>query len=253
MITFSLQSGSNGNAIYVEAGGKHLLFDAGISGKLAELRMAERGRDIRNVDALIISHEHNDHVRCAGIYHRKFGMPIYMTPLTRRAVHTDLGRLSDLRPFYSGDTLIFGDVLVHTLATGHDAVDGVAFIVEHDGRRLGILTDLGHPFPTLREAIESVDAAYLECNYDPQMLEQGGYPPHLKQRIRGKGGHLSNAEAAGLLKTCGRKRPDWLAVAHLSQDNNRPKLAIDALHGAVGTQYPVHHAPRHACSAAWEV
>ena len=132
MVVLSLQSGSNGNCTYVESRGVRLLFDAGISGKLAELRMAERGRDIRNVDALIISHEHNDHVRCAGIYHRKFGMPIYMTPLTRRAVHTDLGRLGDLRPFYSGDTLIFGDVLVHTLATGHDAVDGVAADVDQD-------------------------------------------------------------------------------------------------------------------------
>jgi len=250
MLTFSLQSGSNGNAIYVEADGVKLLFDAGISGVAAQRRMAEHGRDIRDVDALIISHEHRDHVVCLGVYQRKFGLPVYITPATLTAAKRwcHLGRLTDIRTFQSGDALSLGRVTVHTIRTPHDAVDGVAFVVECDGKRLGILTDLGHPFRGLRQALESVDAAYLECNYDPDMLESGDYPWPLKQRIRGAGGHLSNDEAADLSRTCGRRRPKWISVAHLSQENNRPELAIGAQHSAVGRDYPVHHASRHGVS-----
>jgi len=248
MRTFSLQSGSNGNAIYVEADSVRLLFDAGISGALAERRMAVHGRDIRDVDALIISHDHIDHVRCAGVYQRKFGLPIYMTRRTQSATWCRLGKLSDVRYFQSGDSVSFGHVVVHTVRTPHDAADGVAFVVECEGKRLGILTDLGHPFHGLQNVLEQVDAAYLECNYDPEMLETGSYPPVLKARIRGEGGHLSNDESASMLRVCGHRRPKWIAVAHLSQENNRPELAVTAQHAAVSRDYPVHHASRYEAS-----
>ncbi len=252
VITFSLQSGSNGNAIYVEADGAKLLFDAGISGKSAQNRLAEHGRDIRDVDALIISHEHTDHVACAGIYQRKFGLPVYMTPTTERSVWCDLGRITDVRHFDAGQSLAFGSVAVHTVPTPHDARDGVAFVVECNGRRLGIFTDLGHPFPDLRTLLESVDAAYLECNYDPEMLETGSYPADLKRRISGAGGHLSNDDSAELLAACGRRVPEWIAVAHLSENNNRPELAIETQLRAVGRSYPVRHASRYGVSDVFE-
>ncbi len=248
MRTFSLQSGSNGNSIYVEANGVRLLFDAGISGSLAERRMAAHGRNIRDVDALIISHNHIDHLRCAGIYQRKFGFPIYITRRTLTATWCNLGKLSDVRYFDSGDSLTFGHVTVHTIRTPHDAADGVAFVIECEGKRLGILTDLGHPFRGLQDLLEQVDGAYLECNYDPEMLETGSYPAMLKARIRGDGGHISNDESAMLLRACARRRPKWIAVAHLSEENNRPELAISAQHSAVGRDYPVHHASRHEVS-----
>lgn len=248
MITFSLQSGSNGNAIYVEADGVRLLFDAGISGKCAERRMAEHGRDIRDVDALIISHDHNDHIRSAGIYQRKFGLPIYLTRRTQGATWCKLGRLDDVRYFRAGSPIVLNGVTVHTIPTPHDAADGVAFVVEAEGRRLGILTDLGHAFPGLAEVLHSVDAAYVESNYDPAMLETSAYPAHLKQRIRGDGGHLSNQDAAALLRSCGRRRPKWIAVAHLSEENNHPDLAIGAQLHAVGRDYPVFLASRYAVS-----
>ncbi|MFQ5590041.1 MAG: MBL fold metallo-hydrolase [Phycisphaerae bacterium] len=248
MVTFSLQSGSNGNAVYVEANGTRLLFDAGISGKAAQQRAAVHGRDMRDLHAVVISHDHDDHVRCAGVYQRKFNVPIHITRRTHAAIWRDLGHLTDVRYFKTGDALAFGDVTVHTIATKHDAADGAAFVIECDGRRLAILTDLGHPFAALRDVLESVDAAYLECNYDPQMLATGSYPPRLKARIRGAGGHLSNDEAATLLRACGRRRPAWVAVAHLSQENNTPALAIEAQRSAVGRDYPVFLAPRWGCS-----
>lgn len=248
METFSLQSGSNGNSIFVEANGTHLLFDAGISGRQAEQRMKTHGRDIRDVDALIISHDHSDHVRCAGILQRRFGLPIYMTRETHAAIWCNLGPLHEVRYFRSGDVLTFGKTTVHTVRTPHDAADGVAFVVECEGRRLGILTDLGHPFSGLQNLLEGVDAAYLECNYDPDMLECGSYPLYLKRRISGAGGHLSNDESAELLRACGRRKPQWTAVAHLSDENNQPQLAIEAQHRAAGKSYPVHHASRDTCS-----
>ncbi len=253
VLTFSLQSGSNGNSIYVEANGTRLLFDAGISGALAARRMAEHGRDIRSVDAVIISHDHVDHIRCAGVFHRKFGIPLYVTRRTLASTWCSLGKLCDVHYFESGDVLRFGHVAVHTIRTPHDAADGVVFVVECEGRRLGILTDLGHPFAGLQDILESIDAAYLECNYDPDMLERGPYPLALKARIRGHGGHLSNDESAELLRACRRRRPKWIAVAHLSEENNHPQLAVGAQRAAVGWDYPVYHASRYSTSGLWAV
>jgi phosphoribosyl 1,2-cyclic phosphodiesterase len=247
MITFSLQSGSNGNAIYVEAGDVRLLFDAGISGKLAEGRMRVHGRDIHDVHALIISHDHSDHMRCAGIYQRKYGLPVHITDRTRRAYAYDLGPLKDVRHFVAGQALRFNGVIVHTIPTPHDAADGAAFVVEHDGRRLGILTDLGHPFPALGQLLPTLDAAYLESNYDPHMLAAGSYPPALQARIRGDGGHLSNPEAAELVLSAGRKLR-WVALAHLSDENNDPELALDIHRRRVGRDFPLHLASRYDVS-----
>jgi len=248
MRTFSLQSGSNGNCIYVEADGVALLFDAGISGLQAQRRLAARNRDIRRVAGVILSHDHIDHVRCAGIYQRKFHVPIHTTPATFRRIRRGLGRVDDVRHFAAGDRLDFGPLTVHTLRTAHDAVDGVAFVVEADGKRLGILTDLGHPFAGLPELIRRLDAAYLESNYDPKMLEEGPYPAQLKARIRGRGGHLSNIESARLARIGARKRLQWVAAAHLSEQNNTPELAVQTHRHELGRGFTIHWASRYGPS-----
>ena len=242
MLSFSLQSGSNGNSIYVETSDARLLFDAGISGRQAQLRMAHHNRDINKVQALIISHDHNDHVCCAGIYHRKFNLPIYITRQTLGAAK-NLGRLSRLEYFDAGQTLHFGRTKVHTLPTPHDGADGVAFVVEKGRKRLGIFTDLGHIFTELPEWLNSVDAAFLESNYDPQLLQTGDYPAWLKQRIAGHGGHLSNPEAAKLARQCCH-RLKRLALAHLSEHNNTPELALKLAQTQADGKYQVKLAPR---------
>lgn len=253
MRTFSLQSGSNGNSIYVEALDTRILIDAGISGACAQRRMAAHGRNIRDVQALIVTHDHSDHISAAGTYNRKFGIPIHITRKTQQAYRPGLGKVRGVRHFVAGESLSIGNLTIHTVQTPHDAADGVAIIVEAEGRRLGVLTDLGNPFAGLQELLESVDAAYLESNYDPIMLEHGPYPIGLKERIRGGAGHLSNHEAAELVRRCRRKRPNWVAIAHLSAENNEPHLAIDAHHQAVGRDYPIHHASRHDVSPVWDV
>jgi phosphoribosyl 1,2-cyclic phosphodiesterase len=221
MQVISLQSGSNGNCIYVEAGGVNLLFDAGISGSRAKERLAQHGRDIADAQAVLISHDHVDHSRSMGIFHRKFGLPIYTTTKTYRAASRyDLGEIEDLRHFAAGETLQFGRVTVETISTPHDGVDGVVFVVDDGKHRLGILTDLGHVFDDLEEVVGSLDAVLLESNYDPEMLADGPYPDFLKERIKGPCGHLSNIEAAEVLKSNASKRMKWACLAHLSEDNN---------------------------------
>lgn len=238
MTAIALQSGSNGNCIYVEAGGVKLLFDAGINGKQAETRLAAHGRDIREVDALIISHDHSDHIRHAGVYQRKFGLPLYVTQKTYDTAvkRHPLGKFNDVRFFRSDGKLQFGGVSVEAVATPHDASDGVAFVVTSDARRLGIMTDLGHIFDGLTEVVSSLDAVFIESNYDPEMLEAGLYPAFLKKRIKGPQGHLSNIEAAELLKAATGKRLRWACLSHLSEQNNNAALALQT-HRNVLNQY----------------
>jgi phosphoribosyl 1,2-cyclic phosphodiesterase len=255
MKVISLQSGSNGNCIYVEAGNVRLLFDAGISARLAERRLAERGRETSSVDALLISHDHRDHARSLGIFQRRFRVPVYVTPKTLAAAgaRCDLGKLSDICHFRRGATLRFDDVRVETIPTPHDAVDGVGFVVDDGQRRLGILTDLGHVFSGLGAVARSLDAVLLESNFDPHMLAGGPYPEFLKRRIRGPGGHLSNLEAAELLGEVGGERLRWACLAHLSEHNNTPELALRAHREIVGAGITLHVASRYQASSVWEV
>ncbi len=251
----SLQSGSSGNCLYVEARGVRLLFDAGISGRQAQKRLAGHGRDITCVDALLISHNHRDHSQCAGVFQRKFGLPIYATRRTLAAARsaTELGVLSEVHHFSAGMTLDFGPVRVETIPTPHDGVDGVAFVVD-DGRvRMGILTDLGHVFAGLQEVIASLDAVLLESNYDPEMLASGPYTPSLKRRIAGRGGHLSNAEAAGLLQSVPQGQLRWACLGHLSEQNNSPELALRTHRFMLGPGFPLVVASRDEAGDLLEV
>ena len=211
------------------------LFDAGISGTQAQTRLAAHGRDIADVHALVISHDHRDHSRCLGVYQRKFGLPVHVTKgtLTIASKKEKLGPLNDVRYFTSGSTLRFGSVIVETIRTPHDAVDGVAFVVDDGTKRLGILTDLGHPFDRLASVMKTLDAVVIESNYDPQMLTNGPYLESLKQRIRGNGGHLSNIESAELLRGVST-RLRWACLAHLSGENNDPALALDTHRETIG-------------------
>jgi phosphoribosyl 1,2-cyclic phosphodiesterase len=256
MIAISLQSGSSGNCIYVESGGVKLLFDAGITGVQAQERLAAHGRDIRQVDAVIISHDHGDHIRHAGVYQRKFRLPLYVTPQTLAAAlsRCDLGKLSDVRHFRSCDKLRFGEVLVHAVPTPHDGADGSAFIVEAGRKRLGVLTDLGHVFKDLVHLVSSLDAVFLESNYDPDMLADGPYPAYLKQRIRGPRGHLSNLEAAELLRRAvdaGRLR--WACLSHLSEQNNHPDVAMRTHRAILGQEFDLHTAHRYQATEIFTI
>ena len=244
----ALQSGSNGNCIYVESANVRLLFDAGITGISAAERLSRYGHDIRCVDAVIISHDHADHIRYAGVYSRKFGLPVFMTRDTLRVASwkMPLGSFPELHHFVAGDTLRFGNLTVETIPTPHDGADAVMFVIDRDGKRLAILTDLGHPFRALRSLMGSLDAVFIESNYDPYMLDHGPYPLRLKQRIRGPGGHISNVESAQLLACTDTTRLRWACLAHLSENNNNPTVALATHKERLGDTIMLHVAGRHS-------
>lgn len=255
MIAISVQSGSNGNCIYVETEHARLLFDAGVSGVTAEQRLKARGREIRKVDAVIISHDHADHARCAGVYQRKYGIPVYATQKTVAAAdaYCGLGKFFDLRHFRAGETLTIKGVTIETVPTPHDGADGSIFVVASDNKRLGIMTDLGHVFPGLHEIVASLDGVFLESNYDPDMLARGPYPEFLKRRIRGEGGHISNSEAAELIRAASEGRLRWACLAHLSEQNNSPPVALRTHREIVGERVPLCVASRYGVSEVFEI
>ncbi len=253
MIAISLQSGSSGNCIYIETNGIKLLFDAGISGTEASHRLSAYGRDIRDVDALIISHDHADHVRHAGVYQRKYGLPVYITPGTfdRAAARHRLGLLNDINYFQAGEKLQFNSVSVQTIPSPHDGVDGSIFVVCSNRKSLGIFTDLGHVFQELLSILPSLDAVFIESNYDPDMLAQGPYPEFLKHRIQGPEGHLSNREAAELLQT--GRRLQWACLAHLSKNNNNPLTALQTHRKFVDKNLMLYTASRYTSTGIFSI
>lgn len=255
MQVISLQSGSNGNCVYVEAGGRRLLFDAGISGACAAERLAAHGRDIRDVDALIISHNHSDHISAAGVFQRKFGIPLHVTQRCLAAAQTrcSLGKLKEVHHFRSGGAIRFGGLTIHTIPTPHDGEDGVVFVVDDGTHRLGILTDLGHVFQDLGGTIASLDAVLLESNYDPALLANGPYPRYLKARIKGPGGHISNREAAELLAASAGARLRWACLGHLSGENNSPDLALKTHREVLGDDLSLCVASRYGVSEVMSV
>jgi phosphoribosyl 1,2-cyclic phosphodiesterase len=260
MRVISLQSGSNGNCFYVETPNVRLLFDAGISARQAQIRLAQHGRDITEVDALLISHDHSDHAKSMGVFQRKFDIPVYLTRRTLAASQRYLKTktMQKVRFFSAGSSIAFKDVAVHTVPTPHDSAEGVAFVIEHAGQRVGILTDLGHAFDGLRDVLRSLDAVIIESNYDDEMLEYGRYPQQLKKRIRGKGGHLSNYDAARLLRstvdeTKENFRLQWACLCHLSEDNNCPDVARRTHQELLGDLLEIHVASRYSVSDVMEV
>lgn len=250
----SLQSGSNGNCICVESRGVRLLIDAGLSGTQTMSRLDQVGIDIGSIQGVLISHDHSDHISCAGVLHRKFGLPVWVTRKTyEQATRKQrLGKMDDLRFFHAGESLTFGEIRVETLPTTHDAADGVGFIIDDGSSRLGVLTDLGHVFPDLSKAVSTLDGVLIESNYDLEMLTTGYYPDHLQRRIRGSGGHLSNVEAAQLLRVSGTKLR-WACLGHLSKDNNHPELALETHRRIVGAKLDLFLASRYGVSEILEL
>ena len=228
-----LASGSGGNACYVETAEARVLIDAGLSGEELIRRMEETGISPAKLDALILTHEHIDHIRGAGPLARRFDLPVYVNRLTLRRALKNLGNLSKPVVFHTGQPITVHGLCIETFTKCHDAADPVGIVVHADGARLGIITDLGRSTPVVEDRLRGCHALVMEFNHDERMLEEGPYPPELKRRIKGPEGHLSNEQAGGLLKTLRHDALSTVILAHLSERNNHPDKAIEALEQAL--------------------
>jgi len=228
---FTIASGSAGNAYYVGVGGKNFLIDAGVSGKKIEYALHKVG--IRALDGIFVTHEHRDHIAGVGVVARKFKTEIYATPLTWRYFlrHKSLGALSEaqVKMIEPNCPLAVGGAEVTAFDIPHDATQPVGYVFCEGERKMVIATDLGHATDDVKTWLKGARLLVLESNHDPEMLERGRYHRTLKDRVASNRGHLSNAQAGMLLAEVAVPRETHVFLAHLSEENNTPMLALDTV------------------------
>ncbi|ANH80893.1 MBL fold metallo-hydrolase [Niabella ginsenosidivorans] len=234
----ALNSGSNGNCYYIGNDEEAVLIDAGLSCRETEKRMYRLGLAMKKVKAIFISHEHSDHIRGLEVLSRKHQLPVYISPGTLRQAGLQLD--PDLvRPLCAGTPVHIGALVVSAFLKYHDAADPHSFTVEDHHTCIGIFTDIGKVCEKISAHFKRCHAAFLEANYDEEMLEKGRYPYYLKKRIRGGLGHLSNKEALDLFLSCRPAHMSHLFLSHLSADNNHPDLVHDLFHKQATTTHIV--------------
>jgi phosphoribosyl 1,2-cyclic phosphodiesterase len=224
-----LASGSKGNAVLICSENTRILVDAGLSGSELVRRMEQAGHSAKHLDALVVTHEHHDHVRGVGVLSRRFSLPVYVNRGTLETLPMQIGELAHTQLFQTGHPFRVGDLLIHPFAISHDAQDPTGMVIENQECKLGLCTDLGIVTHLVRQRLQGCQGLLLEANHDPELLMSGPYPPHLKQRIRGRHGHLSNVDTRQLLRELFHNGLQAVALAHLSEVNNRPDLVLEAL------------------------
>jgi len=219
-----LASGSKGNATLISSRKTRLLLDAGLSGKELARRLAQTPVPAEQINGLVLSHEHSDHVRGAGVLSRRFDLPVYLSQGTLENLPSSVGKLAAHRVFQPGSSFKIGDLNIHPFAISHDAGEPAGFVIEHEGFKLGVCTDLGVATLLVRSRLQGCHGLVLEANHDTELLLNGPYPPELKQRIRSRHGHLSNTDSHELLEALHHQDLRAVIFAHLSEVNNRPEL-----------------------------
>lgn len=220
----SLNSGSNANCYYVGNNDDAVLVDAGLSCRETEKRMKLLGLPMKKVKAVFISHEHSDHINGLQNLSRKFQLPVYITEATLSNTHIPLEK-ELIRQFKHGSNIMIGDLCVNAFRKSHDAIDPHSFMISAYGINIGVITDIGHACKEVIACFNQCHAAFLESNYCEDMLANGNYPYHLKKRIAGSEGHLSNTAALELFRKHASKDLQLLILSHLSKNNNKPELA----------------------------
>ncbi len=234
MIRFaSLGSGSEGNALVVEVGHSRLLLDCGFSATETERRLARLGLEPADLHAILVTHEHDDHVGGVGRFSRKFDIPVYLSHGTHAAVTATRNEFAAVEIIDSHSPFAIGDIAVFPYPVPHDAREPTQFVFGDGAARVGVLTDAGASTPHIEAMLSGLQALVIECNHDRDLLMGSSYPERLKARIGGRLGHLDNNQAAEILSEIDRSRLQHVVAAHLSKKNNRPDLAREALAGAL--------------------
>lgn len=225
-----LGSGSKGNCAYLETDEVRLLIDAGFSARQIRQRLAAIGRSPESLTAILITHEHSDHIQGLTGFSDKLRIPVYCNRLTRDAIGFQLGVRLESRLFETGASFEIGDVAVESFSIPHDAQDPVGFLIRTATANIGFLTDLGHATTLVLNRVKPAHALVLEANYDVKLLQEDTRRPwSIKQRIAGRHGHLSNDAAAGAVQEIISADLKHLFLGHLSQDCNRPELALQTV------------------------
>jgi phosphoribosyl 1,2-cyclic phosphodiesterase len=230
-----LASGSKGNAVYIESGETRILIDAGLSATELRRRLAGIGVSADELHAILVTHEHGDHCRGVGVMARRHRVPVYLHPATHGALPL-LGMVPELREFEVGRPFALRDMQIYPFQVSHDAAAPVGFTIDTPEGKIGLATDLGLATRLVAEHLKSCRVLVLESNHDEQLLLDGPYPWHLKQRIRGHHGHLSNAAAAQLLADLLWDGMESVFLAHLSEVNNLPHLAENSARQVLAVQ-----------------
>lgn len=229
----SIASGSSGNCIYVGSEATHLLVDIGISGKKAEAGLEQLSLCGRDIDGILITHEHSDHIAGIGVFCRKYGIPIFATRGTIRAVLKNGGKNAPDESLFheieADKRIIIKDLTVSPMRISHDAAEPVAYRIGYGEKKVAVCTDLGVYNDYTVECLKGMDAILLEANHDVNMLQVGPYPYYLKQRILGDRGHLSNENSGRLLNRILNDHMQAILLGHLSKENNMPELAYEAV------------------------
>ncbi len=229
----SIASGSSGNCIYIGSEATHLLVDVGISGKRTEAGLNDLGVSPRDLDGILVTHEHADHIAGIGVLARKYEVPIYATAGTIEAMKniTSLGKIEDALfvEVQADQKLIIKDITVNPMKISHDAAQPVAYRFGYGSKKVAVCTDLGVFNDYTVECLRGMDALLLEANHDVNMLQVGPYPYYLKQRILGDRGHLSNENSGKLLSRVLHDNLSTIILGHLSKENNLPELAYEAV------------------------
>ena len=243
MIRFAvLGSGSSGNAAIVEAGGQRLMIDAGLSARQLTQRLAQIQLRPEQIDGILLTHEHGDHVRGLKTFVGKHATPVFSSHLTAQCLRPELPQVR-WKCFERGNAYTLGALTVHTFATAHDAVEPLGYVFAAAGRRLGLLSDAGHVTPGMIQSLSGCHGLFLEANYDAHLLEADHRRPWaIKERIRNAHGHLSNEQTADLVARVAHPELRCIILGHLSSDCNRPERAMAAIrqHAAQGLPAEVH-------------
>jgi phosphoribosyl 1,2-cyclic phosphodiesterase len=222
----TLASGSKGNSTYISDGATSILVDAGLSGTEIQRRLNSRSLSAEDLDAIVVSHEHSDHIKAVGVLSRRYKLPVYINRRAGNALKP-LGKIQQLRMFDCGTTFQIHKLQIHPFSISHDAADPVGFTIGQNGTKMGIATDLGIATSVVKEHLKNCSLLILESNHDPDMLASGPYPWPLKQRIKGRTGHLSNVDSKNLLQELQHDRLEHVVLAHLSETNNTPRKAYE--------------------------
>ena len=243
-----LGSGSSGNAAVVDCGGVRLMIDAGLSAKQLTLRLAQIGVAPESLDGILLTHEHGDHVRGLKVFLKNYPTPVFTTPSTAQVVRETGIQGGHWVTFEPGQTFSVGHAAIDTFATQHDAVDPVGFVIRHQEKSLGLLSDVGHITRSITSKLSGLSALFVEANYDEDLLDADLKRPWpIKQRISSRHGHLSNTQVIDLLSQIAHPDLGHVVLGHLSADCNSPELALKLLRNCLASHGNAHTHLHCAC------